>query len=609
MLRAGAMSAQSVLRRMGIRWRLAMASPLGNGIGSIYDAHPELAAALSPAEMIWSHTLAPLFAVLGPAVESPEAISGFADAVLLKGAWRARNPVCGNLKATGLRECSACREADIREYGVSYWHREHQISPVSVCWRHGTRLQQHSWHPGAGFEFELPGFGRYAQRAHEVQYPGKLSQDLEMWIAQSFVELLDNARDVDSVAVHAQLCEMACARGLMPRSRPSRRGVFEQIISAYGPLYLEHLGLPTVFSMPVALRYVRPLRLEAPQDVVVTVLLAGALGRSVAWLAKTPAEEREEQASAHVAANGRDAELEACLERAGYIFNRAQVALGINRHQLIQRILRAGIVCPIAFGSNAKFDEAGVRQMIQDLRSGKSRQDVATAYECSPSFIDQLVIYDPELRQIMKQHRHGSATVANRHAFEQYVRETAGVTRSGIRKDLPGPMSYLKRNDGPWLKERLAKIPRQVGMAPGAAAGRGRVLDEETDQSVLSKLREAMRLLNALTPPRRCTPTLMLRLAGVRLSMFVKLSAGRLPLTQALLEEVTESELAFVRRRIEYAVTGMAQERCALTADALRRASGLALPKLKEYRALVRDVAAAHHMPISHQAAPWLAKP
>jgi hypothetical protein len=40
----------------------------------------------------------------------------------------------------GLRLCQKCIESDIRNYGVSYWHRSHQVTGVSVCHIHKCRL-------------------------------------------------------------------------------------------------------------------------------------------------------------------------------------------------------------------------------------------------------------------------------------------------------------------------------------------------------------------------------------------------------------------------------------------------------------------------------------
>lgn len=46
----------------------------------------------------------------------------------------------GSGQSLGLKSCSLCVHNDISEYGVSYWHRNHQIPGVNACSRHGTTL-------------------------------------------------------------------------------------------------------------------------------------------------------------------------------------------------------------------------------------------------------------------------------------------------------------------------------------------------------------------------------------------------------------------------------------------------------------------------------------
>lgn len=41
-----------------------------------------------------------------------------------------------------LRYCPCCVEEDIKKYGESYWHREHQIPEMRTCPKHGCRLNE-----------------------------------------------------------------------------------------------------------------------------------------------------------------------------------------------------------------------------------------------------------------------------------------------------------------------------------------------------------------------------------------------------------------------------------------------------------------------------------
>lgn len=46
----------------------------------------------------------------------------------------------GSGQSLGLKSCPLCVQEDLSNYGVSYWHRNHQIPGVSACGHHGTVL-------------------------------------------------------------------------------------------------------------------------------------------------------------------------------------------------------------------------------------------------------------------------------------------------------------------------------------------------------------------------------------------------------------------------------------------------------------------------------------
>lgn len=47
----------------------------------------------------------------------------------------------GYVKDLTMQTCFECRESDEAEFGVSYWHIEHDCFGAECCWRHGTPLQ------------------------------------------------------------------------------------------------------------------------------------------------------------------------------------------------------------------------------------------------------------------------------------------------------------------------------------------------------------------------------------------------------------------------------------------------------------------------------------
>lgn len=43
------------------------------------------------------------------------------------------------------RLCQHCREEDLSAYSMTYWHREHHIAGIDICYKHQTPLMQLSW--------------------------------------------------------------------------------------------------------------------------------------------------------------------------------------------------------------------------------------------------------------------------------------------------------------------------------------------------------------------------------------------------------------------------------------------------------------------------------
>lgn len=49
-------------------------------------------------------------------------------------------PSFGSGRSIYLKWCSLCAKKDLQEFGVSYWHRTHQIPGVTSCYEHSVRF-------------------------------------------------------------------------------------------------------------------------------------------------------------------------------------------------------------------------------------------------------------------------------------------------------------------------------------------------------------------------------------------------------------------------------------------------------------------------------------
>ncbi len=93
----------------------------------------------SPVELLYQQTLAPLFIYFLPSHETT-LTNGLLFANAAK-AIRACQLICVREKeALSIKCCPECARADFYEFGVTYWHRSHQIPGIEACAIHQVQL-------------------------------------------------------------------------------------------------------------------------------------------------------------------------------------------------------------------------------------------------------------------------------------------------------------------------------------------------------------------------------------------------------------------------------------------------------------------------------------
>lgn len=611
-LRAGFKSPHGMFRRAGLRNGSSVASPLGGPyLPMLFKALPELSEVLSLEDAVWRHTTSPIYLALSNGGSGSKSRSKFIETVLEAG-WKGIPRSSFHIVPSGMRFCIDCCEQDMQQFGIPYWHREHQFKFVSCCWKHGSRLKEVRKQVGKGYGLDLPSVGWSEDPSVELRLPKALRNGIDLEVSSAFVTILNSPRWSSPGEIRNTLLRASGAQGLLCRGRPSRRKIWDMVVGAYGVEFLGSLGLPVEYGSGVVKRYMTPFKEGAPRlDPAMTILVACALGVDAKELCGDGADNSlasccGDDSSVSEDDAQPDEELIRVLESCGYVLGRAADVLGVNRHRLVQRILRAGMKCPIVSGNASKFSEAEILQMIELVRSGVPREQVIDKFSCTDSMLDQLPIYDPRLREDAKKARHERVKTENREIVTSYIERGGDVTRTALWQKLPGPMSFLLKCDKSWLGEVLDGLPKQTTGAPGAKTGRARTDDDEFDESVLKKLEAIKSDVGAFVPPRRITAALSFRVADVPPSVFIKLKAGRMPRTKAFLDQIVESDHEYVRRKLRYGLAQLSTTRETLTAISLRLASGLPEHQLKRYRGLVHELALEMGIPFSSRTARWL---
>lgn len=606
MLRSSVRSRKHLLRRMGVRGA-ALWSPFGVGASGLFRAFPELNTFLAPADFIWLHTTSPLLVAFSGRVTNEEERVAFCDRALATSGWLVGPHSCRCLRPHGLRECPVCREDDIREYGLAYWHREHQVRAVSLCWRHGVLLREHLWRPGLGFELELPGFGRYATAAPALQSPPMSSVGLDAWMAKAVAGVLQTS--VTSGAYVRQLLTVeVAAAGLYSRNMPNLKEIHSRILEMVGAPYLESLGYATEYSPKRGARFARAVcRRNSELDPVLTLLFAASLGLPHDALIRRSGDSNgvaSPAAGTHTPDESTTARIRDALESNDYVLSRAAASLGVSWSKLTTMIASHGIVCPIVTGANAKFGRATIDAMIDALKRGDTWADIKRRFGCGDHHLGTLKIYDATLREV-------AAGAQRERLIDRYRRSVAAAfacnprpSRTEVRTRLVTEVSYLEHHDKVWLRSQFGRVPRRRRIQ--SVREYGRADDQELDNATVQTLRCALAQAQALEPPRRLTRTLLLRVGGIPASIYPKLTSSRLPQTCTFLAANEESPASYLVRRLEFALSVLAREARPVTLIRLRRVSGLTELKIIANRDSVRRLVFASGLPVSTTAVAWL---
>lgn len=606
MLRSGAHSRGRLLRHMGVT-ASALWSPFGMAISGLFRAFSDLNSFVSPADFLWFHTTSPLIVAFSGRVGSEAERAEFCSRALAANAWVVGPHSCRCLRPSGLRECPVCREEDVKRCGLAYWHREHQVRPVSLCWRHGVALREHAWAPGHGFELELPGFGRYAKDAPTVRLPPMSSRELDAWMAKAIANVLD-ARATHDVYARQVLTTKAVSTGLYTRGVPDLKKVHDHVVHTVGAPYLESLGYATEYSPKRAARFARPVcRRESVLDPVLTLLLAASLGVGHDELTRSPREKKREPSidvGASVSDTPEAARIRDALKSNGYVLSRTAAQLGVSWSVLTTMIADQRIVCPIVTGPHSKFDKAAIEAMILALKGGESWAQVKQRFGCGDHQLGTLKVYDAALQESATNARRERLIEKYRDAVTRTLAADPMLSRTEVRARLVTELSYLGRHDKVWIRSQLDRVPRRRPALGSQRRERRR--DRDLDRATAEAVRRAMTLARALRPPRRLTRTLLLRLGGVPASIHTKLVGSRLPKTCALLMANEESRASYFVRRLEFALAQLAREERSLTLIRLRRASGLSEAAIVENRSVVQRLVGASHLPVSRKAVAWL---
>lgn len=506
--------------------------------------------------------------------------------------------------------CLDCVRADRRQFGIGYWHREHQLPWVLVCPFHGTPLLKAYTTHGNRNSGLLPGkLLDSGARVVEVGDPRFIATHnaLLRWLSQQVAYLVAQPLSPHVCNLSALFHGKAISAGHTRGKLVLRRHVSAALFEHYSDQFCEWLGAKASTTRqrcwyqemlhPSSQRMIDPLK---------AILLTGLYFENVeeldALLTRTPAPQLA-RAVANVLSepvNAERAGLEKTLRECDYRLGLAAQSLGLSRAKLCSAIIAAGIRCEIRKAPNAEFDANAIRCILSALKKGATRREVMERFDCSSSLLDEVAIYDPTLRHHLQTRRVTNKRATHRGVLLRYLSEYPHASRSEIRRALPTPIEWLSYNDRNWLDSALPNWRRPIYRP----RPRRRIDWAALDKKLAVKVQAAAKELLTHEPAVRVTCLTLLK--HIKSQSRWEALRDRLPLTRKAIALLEESKPHFHRRRLAAAMAQMAKKGQYLTLVGLRKASGLLEKSIRAQASFIETEATRQGLAFSPNASKWI---
>ena len=143
---------------------------------------------------------------------------------------------------------------------------------------------------------------------------------------------------------------------------------------------------------------------------------------------------------------------------AGYSANAAARQLNIPLSQAISFLKKEGI----EYKRNKKMLDANIEKLLINLlKAGKDRDEIASTLGLRGSFIITYVDKNPELHEAWKKALHERTTESMRSEFLKFLTDNPGLPIKTMKQEMGSSFQWLQRNDKNWLKQNLPGIWQQ----------------------------------------------------------------------------------------------------------------------------------------------------
>lgn len=475
--------------------------------------------------------------------------------------------VASNVRLPGkLRYCPVCRAEMLEQYGELYWRRDHQLPGVLVCPSHAVALAdslvilahagQHEFI--AADEENCPADPKppfWSDRAVVIARLQEIAKDsVDLMVTPPTPQPLQSWGQEYRTALRARglgrgtsnidqsaLLDAYCAYfnrviDVLPEAGPDRwlEAITRKHRKGFAPLH--HILIRRLIDSMPLLQEMHPFGFGP-------------------WPCRNPLADhfgRPVISECHV--HTEDKKIIGVFRcTCGYAFSRAREPESRQRilslGPLFENRLRALVDTGTSLRSTAKALHVDTNTVLRYV----ALLGLTTPWKALPKRVKL-----PPIDRISMRSRWMDAYAAEPH-----------LTRKKLRMRMPAVYSWLYRNDRDWLAS-------QPPFATPSRCNRARINWAEVDAKTSEFLREESGMLLARVPPVPVTRAALERALGRR--GWLEKRLHKLPLCANVLEEITENEEDFQRRRVAWADAELRRLGLPVQAWRLRRLAGLPEP-------------------------------
>jgi TniQ protein/Tn7-like transposition protein D len=513
------------------------------------------------------------------------------------------------------RFCSVCTTEDERNLGFSYFHIEHQLPGVAVCWKHGVILSHGCRRcgtypiPGRGLSMPgrckcqggpepLPAFETLPQRHATLR-----------WLAAESAKLVGST-GTGSENPRAALRQLAINSGLGRGTLPAYSKVAAGLEQKYGADTLDWLGTPAWTSgRPSA--WIRRLLQVQPTDTrksptILFLLFVGLFYDTVlefeaavrddqpgspteAGFAVGPASilppSRQEKKGTIVTPKWARS-LPEILAKHSFHLSVAAAAAGVSTYTVAAEARRQGIRVPLRSQTRKKLGKHKLDRIRAALGKGVPKKNLERTYGISEWAVLLIELDKPG---VAADHR-ALRAIAIRHAHRRKVLDLIArdqsASRSTVMTELPGTYDYVINQDKAWFGLLFPQRKK-----PANETERKPRLDRPTrDKALAFRVQELIaQSLAAGNKPERITKCGVLKRTG-HLAKYLA-NPDAFPETTSLLDKLSESQFNYINRKITWAIEQLQESGQAISVNTLRRKAAVHPSKVRERREFVIKVA------------------